>query len=100
MTTRFKGGDTVKRGFYGSLKRWNIELVEKDGTALAGDGEERYVKLPIPVMLVAAPVMGAGFVMFLPLIGFALLGAFAYKKITGRQLKALDEKADQYRRSA
>ncbi len=86
MTT-YKGGDTVRRGFYASFKRWTIEMIEPEAGALAGDADERYVRVPVPVMLVAAPFMGAAFVIFLPLIGFALLAKFTWMKMTGAARK-------------
>jgi hypothetical protein len=98
--TNYKGGDTVKRGFYASLNRWTIELVERDDSPLPGTGEERYARLPVPVMLVVAPLMGAGFVIFLPLIGFVLLGTFAYRKLTGKSTPMFDQKPDQFRKRA
>ena len=83
MTT-YKGGDTVKRGFYASLKRWTIEMVEPEAGTLEGEADERYFKVPVPVMLVAAPFMGAAFVIFLPLIGFLMIGKLLWMKVSGR----------------
>ncbi len=91
MTT-YKGGDEVRRGFYASAKRWTIELVQEPGTPLPGTADERYMRLPAPVMLVAAPIAGAAFVIFLPLIGFVLLGTFAWRKITGKPPEAKAER--------
>jgi hypothetical protein len=78
------GGDAVKKGFYGSIKRWTIELVQVDGGRLPGGPDERYIKLPVLAVLVAAPIMGLAFAVFLPFIGFVMLGAFAWRKLTGR----------------
>ncbi len=86
MTT-YKGGDTVKRGFYASLKRWTIEMVEPEVGTLAGESDERYVGVPVPVMLVAAPFMGAAFVIFLPLIGFVMLGKTVWGKAQRRSAR-------------
>ena len=83
MTT-YKGGDTVKRGFYASLKRWTIEMVEPEAGSLAGDADEQYVRVPVPMMLVAAPFMGAAFVIFLPLVGFVMLGKMIWTKASRR----------------
>ncbi len=74
MLNNYKGGDEVKAGFYYSAKRWTIELVDKKGGVLSGAADEKYTRLPVPVMLVVAPVLGAAFVIFLPLIGFLMLG--------------------------
>ena len=82
---KLKSGDTVKKGFYASVKRWTIEMIETDGGALPGEAGERYMRLPVLAMLVVAPVMGAGLVMFLPLIGFVLLGVFGWRKLTAKR---------------
>jgi hypothetical protein len=82
--TRYKGGDTVKRGYYASLKRWTIEMVQPDVDVLAGEDDEQYVRVPVPLMLVAAPFMGAAFVIFLPLIGFVMIAKAVWAKSVGR----------------
>lgn len=82
--TKYKGGDTVKRGFYASMKRWTIEMIEPEVGELAGEHDEQYLRVPVPVMLVAAPFMGAAFVIFLPLIGFVLIGKTAWARATRR----------------
>jgi hypothetical protein len=73
-----RGGETVKAGFYWNLGRWEIVAVSgaREGT-LPGDRATRYVTLPLPLMLLAAPLMGGLFVVFLPLIGFAMLALHA-----------------------
>ena len=86
MTT-YKGGDTVKRGFYASLKRWTIEMIESEVGTLEGETDERYFRVPVPVMLVAAPFMGAAFVIFLPLIGFVMIGKTVWTKARGRRAR-------------
>lgn len=82
--TKYNGGDTVKRGFYASMKRWTIEMIEPEVGTLEGESDERYVRVPVPVMLVAAPFMGAAFVIFLPLIGFVMLGKTAWARVGRR----------------
>ncbi len=84
----YKGGDTVKRGFYASMKRWTIEMVEAEAGVLSGESDERYMFVPTALMLVLAPIMGAAFVIFLPLIGFAMLGRAVYEKMSGRGRRA------------
>lgn len=90
MLNNYKGSDAVKKGFYASISRWTIELVKADGEKLPGAADERYIHLPTPVMLVAAPLVGAAFVIFLPLIGFVLLGNFAWHKLTGKPPEATE----------
>ncbi len=90
---KYRGGDTVRRGFYASLKRWTIEMIEPEAGALAGEADEHYVRVPVPVMLVAAPFMGAAFVIFLPLIGFVLLAKFAWMKTTAARKPQIGRRA-------
>lgn len=69
------GGTRVKAGFYWRTGRWEIVPVEgASGATLPGGADEAYYRIPTLGMLVAAPVMGALFVVFLPLIGFAIVG--------------------------
>jgi len=75
------GGNKVPAGFYFNKKNWEIVTVSgKKGGVLPGGAEAGYLKIPAVVMLAAAPVLGAAFVIFLPVIGFALLAGAAFKK--------------------
>jgi len=82
--TKYRGGDTVKAGFYWNRGAWGVELVPAEGGALAGDPLTNYVRVPWPALLVIAPVMGGAFAMFLPFIGIALLVQFGWYAVTGR----------------
>ena len=68
------GGRTVPPGFYWNRAEWQVVTVSKGDGVLPGGGEERYFRIPTFTMLLLAPVMGALLVVFLPFIGFALLG--------------------------
>ena len=74
-TTNTTGGSKVPAGFYFNKSNWEIVTVSgKKGGLLPGDAKADYLKIPAVAMLAAAPVLGAAFVVFLPVIGFALLG--------------------------
>ena len=76
-----KGGNKVPAGFYFNKKNWEIVTVSgKRGGVLPGNPETEYLKIPAVAMLAAAPVLGAAFVIFLPVIGFALLASAVFKK--------------------
>ncbi len=76
-----RGGTKVPAGFYFNKKNWEIVTVSgKKGGVLPGDAEAGYLRIPAVAMLAAAPVLGAAFVIFLPLIGFALFATAAFKK--------------------
>lgn len=84
MTT-YKGGDTVKAGVYWNKGKWGAEIIPPEGGALPGNDTVIYYRIAWPVLLVAAPVMGGAFAMFLPFIGVAMLIQFGYRTITGRR---------------
>jgi hypothetical protein len=81
---RYTGGEIVKAGFYWNLREWEVNIVAREGGPLKGTADARYVRVPLPALLLLAPIMGAAYAMFLPFIGFAMLAAF----LAGR-LKAL-----------
>ena len=69
---RYLGGTKVEGGYYWNLKTWEIVTVTEETGTLPGGAGERYLHAPLPVLFVAAPVMGAAFAIFLPFIGFAM----------------------------
>jgi hypothetical protein len=71
MATTFKSGSAVKSGYYFNARRWHVQPVEKDGERLP-EGNGEWMKVATPVALLLVPILGAAFLMFLPLIGFAL----------------------------
>ncbi len=78
---KLNGGSKVPAGFYFNKTNWEIVTVSgKKGGLLPGDAKTGYLKIPAVAMLAAAPVLGAAFVIFLPVIGFALLASAAFKK--------------------
>lgn len=78
---RHQGGDFVKAGFYLNLDSWEIHtLTEREGGILEGGTGSRYLRVPVALMLLFAPLMGAMFAMFLPFIGIYLVAQFALGK--------------------
>jgi hypothetical protein len=76
------GGSKVPAGFYFNKANWEIVTISgKKGGLLPGNAGIDYFKVPAGAMLVAAPVLGAAFVIFLPVIGFGLLATAAWKKV-------------------
>jgi hypothetical protein len=72
-------GMQVGGGYYWNASNWEVEVVPNEGGRLKGDSEARYVKVPFPALFLIVPVLGALFLMFLPMIGFGLL-AYAMAK--------------------
>ena len=70
---RHTGGEITKHGFYWNPRTWQVTLIERQGGALPGPATERYARVPVVAMLAVAPIMGAAYVMFLPVIGFAMV---------------------------
>jgi len=69
MATTYESGTAVLSGYYLNASRWSIAPVGHDGERLpSGDG--RWMRIPTAAALAAVPVLGAAFLMFLPLIGF------------------------------
>ncbi|NTW64814.1 MAG: hypothetical protein HGB21_00670 [Nitrospirae bacterium] len=74
------GGQTVQAGTYWNLSNGSRVQMEQDGV-LPGSGTTRYIKAPVPVMLMAAPVIGLVFAVFLPLIGIVMTLSLVGKKV-------------------
>ena len=70
----YKAGDNVKNGYFFNRDEWTMVLAPQEGLALPGGEGERYVKLPTSALLVAAPLLGLAFVVFMPFVGLVLLG--------------------------
>jgi len=77
MTT-FRGGDTVKAGFYWNRARLGAEVVPAEGGMLPGPDATVYTRIAWPVLLVVAPIMGGAFAMFLPFLGLGMLAKHAF----------------------
>jgi hypothetical protein len=71
--TRKRAGDAAKAGFYFNTRTWEMDFHRKDGDVLPGGERDLYVRVPALALLLVGPVMGFFFVIFLPLIGFALV---------------------------
>ena len=74
------GGHTVQAGTYWNLTNGNRVQMEQDGV-LPGNGTTRYIKAPVAVMLMAAPVIGLVFAVFLPFIGIVMTLNLVGKKL-------------------
>ncbi len=72
MTTTYGGGSAVRSGYYFNAARWHVEPVAADGHRLP-EGAGRWMRVPTAVALLLVPILGATFLVFLPLIGFVLV---------------------------
>ena len=63
------GTQQVKAGYYLSPARRKIEMIGREGGVLPGDGGIRYFRIPLPLLMIASPIVGAVYVVLLPVIG-------------------------------
>ncbi len=70
-------GARARRGYYVGTRSWTLRAVAKDGQRLDGAPGERHVRVPLPAAVALAPLLGALFVVFLPVVGFWLAGVAA-----------------------
>jgi hypothetical protein len=91
MTT-YESGSAVKSGYYLNAKRWHIEPIAKDGARLP-EGPGSWMKVNTVVALALVPVLGATFLMSLPVIGFAVFARALAAKATGGLKKGASELA-------
>jgi hypothetical protein len=75
-----KGGHKVAAGTYWNLANGSRVQMEQEGV-LPGDQKTRYIKAPVAVMLMAAPLIGLVFAVFLPFIGIAMTLSLIGKKL-------------------
>ena len=67
---KYIGGMQVGGGYYWNARNWEVEVVSNEGGKLKGGADARYAKVPFPALFLIVPLLGALFLMFLPLIGF------------------------------
>jgi hypothetical protein len=76
ITMTANGGTQVKGGFYFNLRGLRIVAVSGKTGLLTGEPSERFMRIPAVAVLLLAPVLGGMFVVFLPIIGFVLVGQY------------------------
>jgi len=68
----YKGGDPAKNCFYLKKGEWEMVTVEGEHGSLPGGIECEYIKVPDILFVPVALALGGVFVVFLPLLGFAV----------------------------
>jgi len=81
---RYHGNEKVGPGIYFNVRELVFRSVEDEGR-LPGGETDVWRQVPALVMLVLAPVLALAYVIFLPLVGFLMLGGLALGWL-GRQL--------------
>ena len=77
----YAGGTQVQSGYYLDAKSFAFAGVAKDGGALPGGAQARWVRIPLLAVVAAAPAMGGLFVIALPFIGFGVTAYAIAKKL-------------------
>ncbi len=78
---RHIGGSPAQSGYYWSPTSWSITPIPRPGGFLPGGRSDRYLKVPTLAVLMLMPVLGGLFVVFLPVIGFALVAHALARKL-------------------
>jgi len=69
---KHNGGDRVGKGTYWNLT--NGERIDiRDEGILPGEAKKAYYRMPAAAIIVAGPVLGLVYALFLPFIGIAML---------------------------
>ena len=72
MANTYESGSAVRSGYYFNAARWHVEPIANDGGKLP-QTPGSWSKVPTVAALLLVPILGATFLMFLPLIGFVML---------------------------
>ncbi|MBI4304160.1 MAG: hypothetical protein HY665_07490 [Chloroflexi bacterium] len=77
---RYHGGNPVPKGVYVNLSDGEFVQLYGDIRLLPGGDADQFIKVPGGLAVLAAPVLGLVFIMFLPFTGLVgLLSFIAYK---------------------
>jgi hypothetical protein len=82
MTT-YAGGTQVKSGYYVDTSSFGFAHVTRDGGRLPSGEGRSYTRVPVVLVLAAAPVLGGLFVVALPFIGFGVTAYAVGKRLAG-----------------
>jgi hypothetical protein len=69
MATTYESGTAVRNGYYLNASSWSVTPVANDGDRLPS-GKGRWMRIPTAAALALVPLLGATFLVFLPLVGF------------------------------
>lgn len=79
---RMNGGETTGKGHYWNLKNGHSVHFNAEGQ-LPGSDSDHYYKLPVIMVIMAGPVIGLAYAIFLPFIGIAMTLTLLAKKLAG-----------------
>jgi hypothetical protein len=70
---KHKGESETKGGFYWKRGEWEIVTVDGKRGTLPGPSDAEYIRIPGLLLVPVALIVSIAYVVFLPLIGFAML---------------------------
>jgi hypothetical protein len=79
---RYAGGSAVESGYYLNTRSYAVVTLPADGR-LPGAPGEAFVRVPWPVLLAAAPIVGGAFVLAYPVIGLSTMAYGLARKVLG-----------------
>jgi len=79
---RYAGGSTVESGYYLNTRSCAVETMP-DGGHLPGTAQDSFLRVPWPLLLAAAPIVGGAFVLAYPVIGFSAMVYGLARKLMG-----------------
>ena len=85
---RHNGGDRVGKGTYWNLTSGERVDIKDEGT-LPGEANKTFYKMPALAVIVAAPVIGLLYAVFLPFIGIAMVVKLVAQKIGGGAMETV-----------
>lgn len=79
---KHNGGDRVGKGTYWDLTNGERIDIRDEGT-LPGEAKKTYYRMPALAVVVAGPVLGLMYALFLPFIGIAMVVKLVGQKVGG-----------------
>jgi len=79
---KYNGGNRVGKGTYWNLTNGERIDFNAEGT-LPGDAKKTYFRMPAAAIIVAGPVLGLVYALFLPFIGIAMVVKLVGQKLGG-----------------
>ncbi len=80
---RYVGGMKVGGGYYWNPRTWEVCNVGAEGGVLPGSERASFARIPFALLFVVVPILGAVFLVFLPVIGFGLLAHALFRRVLG-----------------
>jgi hypothetical protein len=90
----YEGGSRTWKGNYLGLKTGEFVTVEASGNRLPGPPTLKYLRIPVGLMLVAGPLIGLAYIIFLPLASIGSVVMLAANKATSGRLAPVDRSSE------